>query len=95
MVGKYFCLLKSETILVSSLASTAQLQTIFCLYSPVSHGEQELSEKCEYKLKAMLGGTTVKLKINKLGLSWAKLSYQLGLGCSLIKICCIILINTK
>ena len=30
---------------------------------------------------------------NKLGLSWAKLSYQLG--CSLIKICCIKLNNTK
>ena len=32
---------------------------------------------------------------NKLGLSWAKLSYQLGFGSTLIKICCIILINRK
>ena len=29
----------------------------------------------------------------QVGLSWAKLSYQLGFGCSLIKICCILLIN--
>ena len=28
--------------------------------------------------------------IDKLGLNWAKLSHQLGLGCSFIKICCII-----
>ena len=33
---------------------------------------------------------STKLEANKLGLSWAKLSHQLGLGCSSIKICCII-----
>ena len=33
--------------------------------------------------------------VDKLGLSWAKLSYQPGLGCSLIKICCIKLNDTK
>ena len=29
-------------------------------------------------------------KVNKLGLSWAKLSYQLGFACALTIICCII-----
>ena len=32
---------------------------------------------------------------NKLGLSWAKLSYQLGFDCPLTIILCIILINTE
>ena len=32
---------------------------------------------------------------NKLGLSWAKLSYQLGFACTLTIICYIILINTE
>ena len=32
---------------------------------------------------------------NKLGLSWAKLSCQLGFGCTVINICCLILINMK
>ena len=34
----------------------------------------------------------VKTFINKLGLSWAKLSCQLGFGCTVIYICCHILI---
>ena len=33
--------------------------------------------------------------INKLGLSWAKLSCQLGFGCTVINICCLILIYMK
>ena len=32
---------------------------------------------------------------NKLGLSWAKLSCQLGFNCALIQNCCIKLINMK
>ena len=32
---------------------------------------------------------------NKLGLSWAKLSCQLGFGCTVINICCLILYNLK
>ena len=36
-----------------------------------------------------------KKKKNKLGLSWAKLSYQLGFDCHLTIILCIILINTE
>ena len=32
---------------------------------------------------------------NKLGLSWANLSYQLGFCCNLLEICCIIFITTK
>ena len=32
---------------------------------------------------------------NELGLSWAKLSCQLGFGCPVIKICCLVLINMK
>ena len=32
---------------------------------------------------------------DKLGLSWAKLSCQLGVGCTVINICCLILINMK
>ena len=32
---------------------------------------------------------------NKLGLSWAKLSYQLGFGGTVLIICCLILINMK
>ena len=32
---------------------------------------------------------------NKLGLSWAKLSCQLGFGCTGINIFCLILINMK
>ena len=32
---------------------------------------------------------------NKLGLSWAKLSCQLGFGCTVINIFCLILINMK
>ena len=39
----------------------------------------------------------VKLKnvMNKLGLSWAKLSCQLGSGCTVINICCLIFMNKK
>ena len=33
-----------------------------------------------------------KISNNKLGLSWAKLSCQLGFGCTVINICCCILI---
>ena len=36
-----------------------------------------------------------KIDKNKLGLSWAKLSCQLGFGCTVINICCLILINMK
>ena len=36
--------------------------------------------------------THVTIQKNKLGLSWAKLRCQLGIGCNLIKICCIILV---
>ena len=36
-----------------------------------------------------------KNKKNKLGLSWAKLSYQLGFGCTVINICSLILIDMK
>ena len=36
---------------------------------------------------------TIKEQQNKLGLSWAKLSCQLGFGCTVINICCLILIN--
>ena len=32
---------------------------------------------------------------DKLGQSWAKLSCQLGFGCTVINICCLILINMK
>ena len=32
---------------------------------------------------------------NKLGLSWAKLSCQLGFGSTVINICCLKLINMK
>ena len=41
------------------------------------------------------GKGMVKKKIDKLGLSWAKLSCQLGSGCTVINICCLILINMK
>ena len=37
-----------------------------------------------------LGEGLKKKNINKLGLSWAKLSYQMGFGSTLIKTCCII-----
>ena len=33
--------------------------------------------------------------INKLWLSWAKLSCKLGFGCTVINICCLMLINMK
>ena len=40
-------------------------------------------------------GCIVICKENKLELGWAKLSYQLVLSCSLIKFCCILLIDRK
>ena len=33
--------------------------------------------------------------IDKLGLSWAKLSCKMGFDCTVINICCLILINLK
>ena len=43
---------------------------------------------CAYARTYVL--THVTIQKNKLGLSWAKLRCQLGIGCNLIKICCII-----
>ena len=42
-----------------------------------------------------LGAPPPQKKKNKLGLSWAKLSCQLGFGCTVINICCCILIYLK
>ena len=35
------------------------------------------------------------IRRNKLGLSWAKLSGQLGFGCTVVNICCLMLIYKK
>ena len=39
--------------------------------------------------------TNTNEEMNKLGLSWAKLSCQLGFGCTVINICCLIFIHKK
>ena len=45
------------------------------------------------KAGIVIGGD--KNNLNKLGLSWAKLSCQMGFGCTVNNICCLILINMK